>query len=531
MDSPVALVGGALGVLLIVGLALVLSLRTRRPKAAATRPEWSADASLADGHRPPDVGGLSSQLLAVARQVLGATGAAVLVPGEDGWRVSLVSPGLMASFSRALPLREGLLGLAYDGEKEIVADPVQPEALGYLPGQDAPLGVALLPIVHRGKTRALLACHRPSGRPFSKEDMGLLRRCATLLEGWETYAADAADLSHRMDQSERLFSGLSAMLQERESARLCELMLDALFDFVPAVMGFVLIQQPKYDARTITAKPADLPLDLQQLGEHTWTYRVLAKDQKPLYLEGDASLATGMPFLCDGEPFPAGGTVYLSPLATAEPVFGVVGLMGKAGVRFLDYQRRLVDRFLSQAAALVELALMKEFEEANAVHDGLTRLHNRRYFDERLVKEMKRSHRDGAPLSLLILDVDRFKRVNDTHGHMAGDLVLQALARAVEASVRDMDVVCRFGGEEFSAILPNCPPEEARQAAERIRRAVEAIPTAAIGLAAPVTVSIGAATFPQPFSSLTGLLRGADEALYAAKTKGRNRVEVAGRQS
>lgn len=531
MDSPVALVGGALVVLLVVGLALVLSLRPRRPKSLGAPLEWSPDSSLADGHRPPDVGGLSSQLLAVARQVLGASGAAVLVPGESGWRVSLVSPGLIASFSRVLPLREGLLGLAYDGEKEIVADPVQPEALGYLPGQVEPLCIALVPIIHRGQARALLACHRPSGRPFSKEDMGLLRRSATLLEGWETYAADAMDLSHRMDQSERLFAGLSSMLKERESVRLCELMLDVLFDFVPAVMGFVLIQQPKYGARAITAKPSDLPLNLRQLGEHTWTYRVLAKDQKPLYLDGDASLATGMPFLCDGEPFPAGGTVCLTPLATAEQVFGVVGLVGKAGAEFPERQRKLMERFLSQAAALVELALMKEFEEANAVHDGLTGLHNRRYFDERLVKEMKRGQREGTPLSLLILDVDRFKRVNDTHGHLAGDLVLQALARVVEASVRDMDVVCRFGGEEFAVILPNCPTSDLLQAGERIRQAVEGLPTASMGLPGPVTVSIGAATFPQPFSSLTGLLRAADEALYAAKTKGRNRVELAGRQN
>ena len=531
MDSPLALVAGALGVLFLVGLALVLSMRPRRRAAGAPLPDWSPDPALADGHRPPDVGGLSSQILAVARQVLGASGAVVLVPGEGGWRVSLVSPGLIASFSKALPLREGLLGLAYDGEKEIVADPVQPEAMGYLPGQNEPLSVAFLPITHRGKARALLGCHRPSGRPFSKEDVALLRRCAMLLEGWETYAADAADLSHRMDQSERLFAGLSSMLKERESVRLCELMLDVLFDFVPAVMGFVLIQQPKYNARTITAKPPDLPLDLKQLGEHTWTYRVLAKDQKSLYLDGDASLATGMPFLCDGEPFPAGGTVYLAPLAARDQVFGVVGLAGRAGVEFSDYQRKLVDQFLSQGAALVELALMKEFEEANAVHDGLTGLHNRRYFDERLVKEMKRSQREGTPLSLLMLDVDRFKRVNDTYGHPAGDMVLQAMARVVVASVRDMDVVCRFGGEEFAVILPNCPPSEARLAGERIRQAVESLPTGSLGLQAPVTMSVGAATFPQPFSSLTGLLRAADEALYAAKSKGRNRVEMAGRQN
>jgi diguanylate cyclase (GGDEF)-like protein len=530
MDSPLILVAGAVGVFLLVGAAVLLSLRPRRRRVKAVKPDpWSPDPALADGHRPPDAGTLSSQLLGLTRQVLGASGVALLVPGPNGWRVSIVSPGLLVSLSKAVPLKEGLLGLAYDGEKEIAADPVQPAALGYLPGEEEPLSVALVPVVHRGKTRGLVACHRPSGRSFDKEEMSVLRRCAGLLEGWEAYAAEMGDLTLRMDRSERLFNGLSAMLKEKNSGQLCHMMLDQLFDFVPAVMGFVLIQHLKWNQRFFITKPQNLDLKFAHLSPNTWTYRVLAKGEKFAYLFGDQSLNTAMPVLSEGEPFPAGGTIYLCPLFTEGDVFGVVGLVGRADVEFSESQRALVDRFVGQGSALVELSLMKEFEEENAIHDGLTGLYNRRYFDERLVVEMKRSQREGLPMSLLLLDVDRFKRVNDNHGHPVGDLVLQSVARSVGAMLRTIDVVCRYGGEEFAIILPSCTQSDAVNAAERIRQGVEGIPAGPGALPVQVTISVGVACFPQPFSSETGLLRAADEALYAAKTRGRNRVEIAAR--
>ncbi len=527
MDAPLNVVAGAVGVLVLVGALVLLSLRPRRKRVKSGQPApWTPDPSLADGHRPPDAGTLSSQLLGLTRQVLDASGLALLVPESSGWRVSLVSPGLLVSLSKALPLKEGLLGIAFEGEKEVAADPVQPASLGYLPGDEEPLSVALLPVVHRGKIRGLLVCHRPSGTAFSKEEMAVLRRCAGLLEGWETYAAEMGDMALRMDRSERLFNGLAAMLREQKSGSLCHMMLDQLFDFVPAVMGFVLVQHPEWKQQFYMTKPEDLELPFRYLAANTWTHRVLTRGERFAYLFGEQSLHTAMPVLCEGEPFPAGGTVYLSPVVTTTRVFGVVGLVGRAESEFTEHQRALVDRFVGQASAILELALIKEFEEENAIHDGLTGLYNRRYFNERLEAEMKRSQREETPLSLLILDVDHFKRVNDTHGHPAGDLVLQKVAEIVGREVRTMDIACRYGGEEFAVILPACSQSEAQAVAERVRKRVGETPAGTGGPPVQVTVSVGVATFPQPFSSLTGLLKGADQALYSAKTKGRNRVEV-----
>jgi diguanylate cyclase len=158
--------------------------------------------------------------------------------------------------------------------------------------------------------------------------------------------------------------------------------------------------------------------------------------------------------------------------------------------------------------------------------DALTGLANRRQFEMVLTRELDRVARSGEPALLLALDIDHFKRVNDRHGHAAGDLVLQAVAEAMVHSVRPMDTVARLGGEEFAIVLPSCPPAFGPMVAERVRRRVErrmiAIgPTETLN----VTISIGGAFAPQWVRSSVPLwLERADKQLYAAKQQGRNRA-------
>jgi two-component system, cell cycle response regulator len=162
--------------------------------------------------------------------------------------------------------------------------------------------------------------------------------------------------------------------------------------------------------------------------------------------------------------------------------------------------------------------------------DGLTGLTNRRHFEERLAAEFQRSMRYRSPLSCLLLDIDHFKKVNDTWGHPFGDLVLKEVAQVARKALRDVDVLARYGGEELVALLPETAPEEAFRAAERVREGVGALrlPYSAPGKA-PVTVrctaSIGVATYPAPgITSAETLLAATDECLYAAKQGGRNQV-------
>lgn len=158
--------------------------------------------------------------------------------------------------------------------------------------------------------------------------------------------------------------------------------------------------------------------------------------------------------------------------------------------------------------------------------DPLTGLANRRTFELALGREVDRVARAGEPALVLALDIDHFKRVNDTWGHAAGDHVLRAVARALQDTVRPMDTVARIGGEEFAIVLPNCPPTFGQTVAERVLRRVE---RARVEVAPEhdlqVTVSIGGAFAPQWVrSSATLWLARADEQLYRAKASGRNRA-------
>jgi two-component system cell cycle response regulator len=158
--------------------------------------------------------------------------------------------------------------------------------------------------------------------------------------------------------------------------------------------------------------------------------------------------------------------------------------------------------------------------------DGMTKLHNFRYFEYRLMEEISRTTRNETGLSLIILDVDYFKNFNDTLGHPAGDELLKHLARVLKDTVRDNDIVCRYGGEEFAIILPAVEKDGALILAERLRGRVEKEKFAGeeVQPKGKLTISVGLATMPQDAANKEELIRHADSALYAGKNSGRNRV-------
>jgi two-component system cell cycle response regulator len=183
----------------------------------------------------------------------------------------------------------------------------------------------------------------------------------------------------------------------------------------------------------------------------------------------------------------------------------------RAGKRILELQEELVN-------AREQLRVL-------ATHNSLTGLLNRRAILEVLEKECKRSRREGNMVAVMMADLDHFKRINDTHGHQAGDTVLCETARKMVASVRAYDSVGRYGGEEFVVVAPGCDLAAAVRQAERMRECVAAQPVYLADVAIPTTISIGvAATSDAPEAA--ELLRAADEALYLAKKEGRNKVAV-----
>ena len=196
------------------------------------------------------------------------------------------------------------------------------------------------------------------------------------------------------------------------------------------------------------------------------------------------------------------------------------------------------DGFLSRidiieaAAEQLSMALsnlsLRERLRLQSIRDPLTGLFNRRYLEESGARELARCERRGLPLSLMMLDIDHFKAFNDVHGHAGGDALLARFGTLLAEHSRGEDIACRYGGEEFTLILPEAPAEAALQRAEAIRAAVEAMRVEHMGRELPqVTVSIGVATFPADGQDPESLLQAADQALYRAKREGRNRVAQA----
>jgi diguanylate cyclase (GGDEF)-like protein len=182
---------------------------------------------------------------------------------------------------------------------------------------------------------------------------------------------------------------------------------------------------------------------------------------------------------------------------------------------------------LEQRDAELKRALQDLHEQA--ITDSLTGLVNRRYLREYLPRELMRAKRKDVPLAVVMVDLDYFKRVNDTYGHEAGDLVLRELGALLRRQIRASDIACRFGGEEFALVLPEIPVEDALQRAEAIRAAVKGLDLHFAGQPiGRLSASFGIAAFPQHAQDADSLLRFADEALYQAKGAGRDRVVVSG---
>ena len=211
-------------------------------------------------------------------------------------------------------------------------------------------------------------------------------------------------------------------------------------------------------------------------------------------------------------------------IARGEPL-GVLALDSATLGGFRSVDVRALESVADICAIAIQNARYFEQTRQMAFVDGLTGVYNRRYFEQRILEELERATRYAGGLAVLMLDIDHFKRINDESGHLLGDEVLRQLSHILTQQMRKVDVVCRYGGEEFSILVPQTTGEHALGVAEKVRKVIEewSFP----GVPRPVTVSIGVADFPENGATRDELVKAADAALYAAKQAGRNRVLAA----
>jgi diguanylate cyclase (GGDEF)-like protein len=220
----------------------------------------------------------------------------------------------------------------------------------------------------------------------------------------------------------------------------------------------------------------------------------------------------------------ATGAALCVPMLAQGETVGLLYLEGDAPT-FTRRQEQLAQTVAETVAlAMVNLRLRETLRQ-QSIRDPLTGLFNRRYLEETFERELRRAERKGEGIGVIMLDVDRFKTFNDTHGHEAGDALLKALGGVLKDSVRAEDVACRYGGEEFALLLTGVTPQQAYERAEQVREAVATLRVMNQGQVLDgVSASMGVSTFPQHGRDLAGLVRAADLALYRAKREGRNRV-------
>jgi diguanylate cyclase (GGDEF)-like protein len=221
-------------------------------------------------------------------------------------------------------------------------------------------------------------------------------------------------------------------------------------------------------------------------------------------------------------------SILCAPLISRGRTIGVVQVINRRGGRFTQTDLEMLMTMVEPCAIAIENAILFQRTEQLTITDDLTKLFNSRYLNVYIGREIKRCKRHGIPLSIIFLDLDGFKSVNDQHGHLAGSRTLTEVGGILAEAVRESDILARYGGDEFVVVLPETPPAGALVIAERIRRAIAAHPfLREEGLEARISASFGIASYPDHALTPEGLIQKADQAMYRVKEKDKNGIEVA----
>jgi len=224
-----------------------------------------------------------------------------------------------------------------------------------------------------------------------------------------------------------------------------------------------------------------------------------------------------IPMVAQGETI---GIMSLQRTHSPEQQESEIGTMGEA-------ERRLAEVLAKQVALALGNLKLRESLKNQSICDSLTGLFNRRYMEESLEREFSRAKRNKTAVAIIMMDLDHFKRFNDTFGHQAGDALLRALGDLLKRSTRGQDMACRYGGEEFAIVLSDANLEGALKRAETLRQQVKQLSVEYAGqLLGAVSISMGVALFPEHGTTMSEVLRASDQALYCAKREGRDRVST-----
>jgi diguanylate cyclase (GGDEF)-like protein len=328
-------------------------------------------------------------------------------------------------------------------------------------------------------------------------------------------------LRGRVERRDALLDMMRAVNTTLEPTKIAQLVVDRATAWVPAPCWALVRSDQSGQLSVLAERGLDADLGAAIYGVASWVMERgqefvtadLARDPRLSY-QSVASIVA-FPLICRGKRVGALIGLDRAP-SSQEP-------------RLAPAVIRAINVLLEPAAAALENAMILERMEALSVTDDLTHLYNSRYLNLVLRRETKRASRSGRPLSLLFIDLDGFKAVNDVHGHLCGSRVLVEAAGVIRRSARETDVAARFGGDEFALLLPDTGGEGAFNVGARIRERIAAHRfLAREGHDIRLTVSVGVATLPHAASSVEELIQAADSAMYQVKDGGKNGIQAAG---
>ncbi len=468
--------------------------------------------------------------LALLRRSLAVRTALLL--GLDDGRAQLVIQEIASDEDSILPgpfdARDGIFGASLaDGQQLSVSGAKAYLHVPYYAVRPVIGSVCATPLFEHGKVRGLLVVDREAREPFSAAEEESLRRAAHFIVRAIQNERVFVQLERAKVEQGKLYRAANALAAATTEAQVVEASVNgarefAAFDF--AVVTLFDKATSEHEICAVSGEGADRLLG-QRFRHNTGLVSMVVANRHALPYRGDYDASRQVVFTRRLTP-PSMPSLLVLPLAVHERALGTLVLGSSRRGAFGDSVRPTLEVLASHVAvSLANARMLKRLEEL-ATLDGLTNLFNKRALSELAAHKLKSALRFKKPLSLLICDIDHFKKVNDTHGHDVGDLVIKGFADVLRRVKRDTDAVGRFGGEEFVVLCEETDAEGAAQLAERVRVELEATTFHGEHGSLKVTCSVGVAPFPAAGGSWEALFKAADEALYASKRGGRNRVTV-----
>ncbi|MBX7184917.1 MAG: sensor domain-containing diguanylate cyclase [Vicinamibacteria bacterium] len=383
-----------------------------------------------------------------------------------------------------------------------------------------------VPVFVRGTISGVLVVDHEESQALSDVEDSL-KRLAELVSHVVENERETLAHAEREVEFEAAASASQSMALITEVAEIHQFVARAVKDMAPKTIGAGIV---RLSGDVIEGLPGMSDQFQEWIGsgtrgsDRTWMSWYLKGQPEPMRIDTPRDM--GLPLFRPGGGLP-GETLLVHPLVFRNRLQGALVAVGQRAA-FDASVSRVISLMSNQAAAAIALIELAEANRRLALHDGLTNLLNRRAFDEALERAASQASRGGQSLSLLMLDLDHFKRLNDTYGHTVGDIALQAAAAEIRLQVRGGDLAARYGGEEFAIILPETDGPAAFRMAERLRKAL-ADRVIKVGTEQlRITASCGVSATDLGYATPEELIHSADEALYASKETGRNRTSLAG---